>query len=502
MADSLDDLEQHMLECADHYENIYSCKNQALRLMQRVLAFEVPVQRLTHSVLDGFGETQMNHISTLVSTVKKAAKLLSACGQDYFLIEACIRSEAVEKFNDIAKKLAKIAEGLPCLGIPSASLDISGLDHSAERLDWVDSMRNLKRMAGDIRGKVSSTEEEEYQLKLLQHARNCLNKVRPVRAGTRTCTIKELNAPDGLASNSLHLVHEISLASAGTLAAAAQGGHVEASKQGFGLTYRGVWNHCLVCIKKLDKASFRNGFRGVREATTLAHAVAEGCEYLQPILLAHLQPGGSYWVSELAPLGSLYDFLFTGTTVGGKKLLAPMDVAMKYSVLLDTAYALEHLHSAGMVHGRLKASNILLYKNCRVKVCDYGVQNMLTTETQNEHCGDEGWRWMSPELVHTIEAARVLDLRENDRDRAVFDLGVPDLLERVSYFTGTAALHVGRAAPPLVTHKEDCYAFGVLIVTILSRTVSELCCFLVIVDNIPKRACFLNLSGTMALHVL
>jgi len=471
MADALDDLEPLLVECADHYESLFSFKYQAYRLLQRVLAFEIPAQRLTHAVLGEFDNSQMNHIVALVSTVKKASKMLDACGQDKFIIEACIRAEAVEKFHDIAKRLVKIAEGLPCLGIPTPLLSISALDFSAERLDWVDSMRSLRRIADGIRGNVGSPEEEEYQLKLLQHARNCLNKVRPVRSGVRICSTKEFSAPDGLVPGSLRLVLEMN-APTDALVAAAQSGHQKASKQGFGLTHRGVWGHNLVCVKKLDKGSFREGFRGVLEASTLAHAAAHGCEFLQPLLLAHMQPGNSYWVTELAPLGTLHDLLYTGTTVGGKKILTPMTVAMKYSILLDTAYALEHLHSAGMVHGRLKATNILLYKNYRVKVGDYCMQSLLTPETQREHCGDEGWRWMSPEQVHMLESSRILALAEGDHDRAVYDLGVPDVLERISYYTGSAATHLGPAVQPFLSNKEDCYAFGVLIVTILTRMVS------------------------------
>lgn len=45
-------------------------------------------------------------------------------------------------------------------------------------------------------------------------------------------------------------------------------------------------------------------------------------------------------------------------------------------IILDTAYALSHLHSHGVIHGDLKPENILITENGEVKVIDFGIARL------------------------------------------------------------------------------------------------------------------------------
>ena len=91
----------------------------------------------------------------------------------------------------------------------------------------------------------------------------------------------------------------------------------------------------------------------MREAMSIQHLASTNCQFLHPILISKLDIKLSYWISELAPLGSLQDLLFTPQlTVGVNKILVPLTGQMKLSILHDVCNGLEYLHSQGIVHGK------------------------------------------------------------------------------------------------------------------------------------------------------
>eukprot|EP00977_Amphora_coffeiformis_P007218 scaffold1569_cov171-Amphora_coffeaeformis.AAC.4 len=94
-------------------------------------------------------------------------------------------------------------------------------------------------------------------------------------------------------------------------------------------------------------------------------------------------------VMEYMEKGSLYDILHNMTTV--------LDKDLQLRILQDIVQGVRFLHSAepAVIHGDLKAKNILINKNFQAKVSDFGLSHRKMRK--GGVCGTE--YWMAPELL-------------------------------------------------------------------------------------------------------
>lgn len=83
----------------------------------------------------------------------------------------------------------------------------------------------------------------------------------------------------------------------------------------------------------------------------------------------------------------------------------PLDWPDAISILRQILHAVQHAHASGVLHRDLKPSNILLTKNGRVKITDFGLAKIRTSDTDltatHETAGTVAY--MSPEQVEGLK---------------------------------------------------------------------------------------------------
>jgi len=100
--------------------------------------------------------------------------------------------------------------------------------------------------------------------------------------------------------------------------------------------------------------------------------------------------------------------------------------------------AVKYIHSANVLHRDLKPNNILVNKNCDIKVCDFGLSRPVGSETFKLDCMTNNistiW-YRSPELL--------LTWKEYTRAMDMWAIGciLAELLKRRPLLTGKNYLH-------------------------------------------------------------
>ncbi|KAG8885628.1 hypothetical protein FRB99_004454, partial [Tulasnella sp. 403] len=112
-------------------------------------------------------------------------------------------------------------------------------------------------------------------------------------------------------------------------------------------------------------------------------------EYILKFLGTYRDKSGVYMVSPWIENGSLWDFL--------NKNERRMDVD-RISLLRETAEAIAFLHEKRIIHGDIKASNILVTLDFHVRVCDFGLSRVIDTTTMSGLKTAGTMRWQGPEL--------------------------------------------------------------------------------------------------------
>ncbi len=69
------------------------------------------------------------------------------------------------------------------------------------------------------------------------------------------------------------------------------------------------------------------------------------------------------------------------------------------AILKQTLRALDHLHSKGVIHRDVKSDSILLDRNGRIKLSDFGFCARLTLEQPRRRSLVGTPYWMAPEII-------------------------------------------------------------------------------------------------------
>jgi len=108
--------------------------------------------------------------------------------------------------------------------------------------------------------------------------------------------------------------------------------------------------------------------------------------YILRLLGTFMHDGCLYFVSPFLKNGSLASYIRKDHLVDRTRLLR------------ETASAIKYLHAMGVVHGDIKADNILISDDIHAQLCDFGLAKFAGTCTMTGLKGAGSLRWQGPEL--------------------------------------------------------------------------------------------------------
>ncbi|KAJ0972410.1 hypothetical protein J5N97_020369 [Dioscorea zingiberensis] len=175
---------------------------------------------------------------------------------------------------------------------------------------------------------------------------------------------------------------------------------------GFGVVYRGELNGTTVAVKRSKKS----GFGELKAAFDAEIDVLKSARHRNLVaLLGYCIEGNErLLVYEFMSMGTLADHLF-----GQYKDRNCLSWKQRLAIALDVARGIEYLHSLAQetfIHRDLKPTNILLDKNFRAKVSDFGLVKMADTMRSMTTKVAGTFGYLAPEYAINGRASRKVDV--------------------------------------------------------------------------------------------
>lgn len=159
---------------------------------------------------------------------------------------------------------------------------------------------------------------------------------------------------------------------------------------GFGIVYRGTWQGKDVAIKKLKMVQLSPALKKdfVNEVVAMARL-----KHARVIQLHGVcdDPGHYAMIMDFMPNGDLYGLLSNKSR--------ELKWEMRWQLALDVAEGLAYLHRMQVLHRDMKSQNILLDKEMRAKITDFGLAKIRQkTKSIYTNTMKGSLPWMAPEL--------------------------------------------------------------------------------------------------------
>eukprot|EP00727_Mastigamoeba_balamuthi_P000163 m51a1_g10143 putative serine threonine kinase (1409) ;mRNA; r:62958-68430 len=168
----------------------------------------------------------------------------------------------------------------------------------------------------------------------------------------------------------------------------------------FGAVYKGEWRGQTVCVKKffqqkVDKVTLGEVERQLKEIAILT-------ELRHPSIVlfmgACIEPNNMFILSEWMDMGSLRQVLSS----------QKIEFTLGTQILTSVCQGMIYLHMSGIIHRDLKSSNILLNKKWDVKLADFGLAAVKSTNKTMTVCGTVAW--MAPEVLVSSQYSEKSDV--------------------------------------------------------------------------------------------
>jgi serine/threonine protein kinase len=160
--------------------------------------------------------------------------------------------------------------------------------------------------------------------------------------------------------------------------------------------------HTEVAIKVLRDWSDRSAawqragreFNALRQLQNHPHVVN-----LEDVVVAN---GVPHLVMEFASGGAVSDLLASRA--------APLAIGEVVLIASHTSAALAAAHSLGIHHLDIKPQNLLITRYGQVKVCDFGIAALTSSEQFRQQTNSITYRYASPEQIHELDAGTPSDV--------------------------------------------------------------------------------------------
>lgn len=159
----------------------------------------------------------------------------------------------------------------------------------------------------------------------------------------------------------------------------------------FGILYRGTYCGQEVAIKVLksgEKNTQEEMYREFTQELSILRKVRH--RNIVQLIGAMTRPPRLCLVTEFMKGGSLLQFLHKS---------APLKQSQLLKIASGVASGMDYLHKINIIHRDLKAANLLLDDNEVVKVADFGVARVKSTDGSTMTAETGTYRWMAPEVI-------------------------------------------------------------------------------------------------------
>ncbi|KAB2062193.1 hypothetical protein ERO13_A10G127011v2 [Gossypium hirsutum] len=155
-------------------------------------------------------------------------------------------------------------------------------------------------------------------------------------------------------------------------------------------------NSTVVALKSIDLDQSNADFRNLVGRETNTSSLLSHPNILNPH--CSFTAGNRLWVVMPFMSGGSLESIISSSSPNG---IQEQCIAI---ILKETLTALSYLHSQGHLHRDIKASNILLDGNGRVKLADFGVSSSFYASSSVYRLGSSTFSsqyWMAPEVIHS-----------------------------------------------------------------------------------------------------
>ncbi len=162
---------------------------------------------------------------------------------------------------------------------------------------------------------------------------------------------------------------------------------------GFGKVFKGTWLGDEVALKVLPAHMEGEEEKEFRHELEVILGLND-CPRLVKLLGAVLEGPKQVMVMELMSGGNLHSLL---------RKEKDLDWDTKYRIALDVAYGIKYLHDRNILHRDLNSMNVLLNKEGRAKIGDFGlakVKSVAKSRARTNSSGVGSLLWMAPELFN------------------------------------------------------------------------------------------------------